>query len=425
MSRKKEAVKAEAAAHPHTAKTIDVDMETVLVNIADLDHNDNRELDEEAIQRLMTSIGQYGLFTAIRVTRDNNIVYGSHRVEACKRLGWSSIPAVYHDGAIMPARIQENTVRKDLTFNQRIEAAKWVEENYVRPRGRPRKNGDLVDETGSEDGNIGQNSVHFSGRARDVVVEMGIYTSPEVYRQAKYIKENCVPRVFELIDAGHFSYDFAYTEIAQKIPLNQQKSALHKIEGLVGASVNTKGAKKAVRNSLKDTRRAKAGIPKNPQAPTDEESKYEVARVVPNWMCETMEDLRDLPVSDFLREDGVVCVVAPNHHVGDAIELLQTWGFQYRIMGMAHDGKDNGKSPYPIFYNITVHNVIGTRTKNQSLKKYHRVLPVFTRENALETALIQNTVIFETPDNKGRLLDMSTSEDSEEWVSWKKKFGNN
>ncbi|MDR2693193.1 MAG: ParB N-terminal domain-containing protein [Chitinispirillales bacterium] len=118
-----------------------------VVPISALDPNDNRELDEELVERAMLSIGQFGQLSPIIVSRDNEILDGGHRYEACRRLGHESIAVVYRDGPKMAIRIQANTVRKDLNFNQRLEAAKWVEENCVRPRGRPKKvdNVDKVD----------------------------------------------------------------------------------------------------------------------------------------------------------------------------------------------------------------------------------------------------------------------------------------
>ena len=56
-----------------------------------------RELDEETVEGIVESIKSQGLLQPIMVRRlngDYEVVFGLHRLEACKRLGWSHIPAV-------------------------------------------------------------------------------------------------------------------------------------------------------------------------------------------------------------------------------------------------------------------------------------------------------------------------------------------
>lgn len=56
-----------------------------------------RDLDEAAVQGLAESIRASGLLQPIMVkpTRDGyELVFGLHRLEACRRLGWKRIPAL-------------------------------------------------------------------------------------------------------------------------------------------------------------------------------------------------------------------------------------------------------------------------------------------------------------------------------------------
>jgi ParB family chromosome partitioning protein len=59
-----------------------------------------RDLDEAAVQGLAESIKANGLLQPIMVkpTRDGyELVFGLHRLEACRRLGWRKIPALVKD----------------------------------------------------------------------------------------------------------------------------------------------------------------------------------------------------------------------------------------------------------------------------------------------------------------------------------------
>jgi N6-adenosine-specific RNA methylase IME4 len=412
-----------------TAAASKPDLDFAIVKIADLDPNDNRELDEELVQRLMLSIKGFGQLSPILVNRENQILDGGHRFEACKRLGREEIAVVYRDGPKMAVRILANTIRKDLNFNQKLEAAKWVEENHARPRGRPKKEGVADGEVYQTDAagvNIYRNVGNFPKHTKHLVVEYGIYPSAVAYERALFIKEHCVNRVFELIDAGVLSYGFAYNEIALKIPLNKQKTALHNIDDLAaGASVETKGVKKAVREALKKTRHEKRNIPVDPKAPADEADKYVVARVVPDWLTESMDDLRALPVGDFLIDEGIVCVAAPNYMIGDAAELIRSWKFHTRGIATVHDGQTSGDAPYILFAGLTWHILVATRYKKQPLHMFDKIDPITKHPHPSQyIAEVAEIMFGETPLTEGRKLDMSATEDDHEgWVSWKKKFG--
>jgi ParB family chromosome partitioning protein len=53
-------------------------------------------MDESVIDGLMLSIKQCGLLQPIMVTRRGDeleVIFGNHRIEACRRLSWKEIPA--------------------------------------------------------------------------------------------------------------------------------------------------------------------------------------------------------------------------------------------------------------------------------------------------------------------------------------------
>jgi ParB family chromosome partitioning protein len=103
-----------------------------------------READPVAVQRIKSSIEAVGLRTPITVRFSHDVdgetgevidrvylVTGRHRLEACRALGWSVIPAyTMEDGDELDAQlweISENLHRAELTVQERAEQiAEWV-----------------------------------------------------------------------------------------------------------------------------------------------------------------------------------------------------------------------------------------------------------------------------------------------------------
>jgi ParB family chromosome partitioning protein len=116
-------------------------------------NNRLRPLNAEKVAELAESIAQVGLLQPIGVRPDGTLVYGYHRLEACKRLGWTEIPAVVVDGDDLRAElaeITENLVRNELTLLERAEHLARLKAVYqqqypnTRGVGRPTKNGATV-----------------------------------------------------------------------------------------------------------------------------------------------------------------------------------------------------------------------------------------------------------------------------------------
>ena len=86
------------------------------------------------IEALAASIKEVGLLQPVVVDADHKLIAGRRRIEACKQLGWKSIPTVVAESVdsllkMAQAESDENTCRKDFTpeeavrMGQRIEGA--------------------------------------------------------------------------------------------------------------------------------------------------------------------------------------------------------------------------------------------------------------------------------------------------------------
>lgn len=77
------------------------------------------------VDELARSIRDIGLLNAITLTPDNRLVAGERRLEACRRLGWETIPArvvATLDSAVQEllAERDENTARKEMTITEKV-----------------------------------------------------------------------------------------------------------------------------------------------------------------------------------------------------------------------------------------------------------------------------------------------------------------
>ena len=83
-------------------------------------------IDPGDLEPLMTSMEQHGLMHPVTVNREKVLVAGYRRLEAARRLGWSTIRVHMIDGrdavSLLEMEIDENRVRKDFTVQELDEA---------------------------------------------------------------------------------------------------------------------------------------------------------------------------------------------------------------------------------------------------------------------------------------------------------------
>jgi ParB/RepB/Spo0J family partition protein len=90
-----------------------------------------RDLDARVVADLAKSIQQSGLLQPILVRPDRSwyeVVFGHHRLEACKRLGWQTIPALIKamsDGDSFLTRLVEN-LHRNVEINPIAEASGYI-----------------------------------------------------------------------------------------------------------------------------------------------------------------------------------------------------------------------------------------------------------------------------------------------------------
>lgn len=99
------------------------------------------------VDSLAKSIAETGLINPITVTSDGRLIAGQRRLEACRSLGWETIPAVTVaalDEAIAKLRAErdENVERKEMTVSERVALAEQLEA-LERPEAKERQRAGL------------------------------------------------------------------------------------------------------------------------------------------------------------------------------------------------------------------------------------------------------------------------------------------
>src|SRR5690606_24548282 len=85
------------------------------------------------VTELADSIREIGLLNPITVTPDNVLIAGLHRLEACRRLGWTEIPCIVVEMADVDrelAEIDENLIRHEYHYTERAVALARRKELY-------------------------------------------------------------------------------------------------------------------------------------------------------------------------------------------------------------------------------------------------------------------------------------------------------
>jgi ParB/RepB/Spo0J family partition protein len=116
---------------------------TPTIEIDKIKVGDRHRKDLGDIDALAASIDRLKLMQPIVVTGDNRLVAGLRRLEAVRKLGWSTIPVhVVHDRddalTLLRAEYDENTCRKDFTPSEAVAIGKALEE-LERPKAQERQ----------------------------------------------------------------------------------------------------------------------------------------------------------------------------------------------------------------------------------------------------------------------------------------------
>jgi len=116
---------------------------TEMVSIADVRVEGRHRTVLGDLHDLATSIVMVGLLHPIVIGQDRRLIAGQRRLEACRMIGWTEIPATVVTNlsdarALLTAERDENTCRKEMTPSEKVSLGRALEP-FVKERARERK----------------------------------------------------------------------------------------------------------------------------------------------------------------------------------------------------------------------------------------------------------------------------------------------
>lgn len=289
-----------------------------------------RALDSGKVASLAESINQIGLLHPVAIDEYFNLLAGLHRIEACKRLGWQTIPAIIRqNGDALLAElteIDENLIRNELTVLEQGEHLARRDEVLAemgqrKPDHRPKK---------------GIESTSFLKSTADIAMEAGI--SKSTTQQRKQIANKLSDEVKDVIRDTELA-DRA-TDLLQlaRLDSDAQKDAVSRV--LSGKARNIKQAKKQAKRekqveSIQSTVWPAGkyhAIAIDPPWPYDNRADDESHRAANPYPSMSIEKITRLEVPGLSLDDSILWLWTTNAFMEEAHQIARTWGFEVKTI---------------------------------------------------------------------------------------------
>lgn len=176
------------------------------MNIADVKIGARHRKDLGDVAALAESIRAEGLLQPIGVTPDNELVFGTRRLTACRdHLGWTEIDArVVNVSSIANGEYAENEMRKDFTVSERVAILESIERKK-----------------------LGDNQYGLQNFATlNEAAKLAGFGNRETARQATIVINDGAPELVEAVDKGEIAISTG--AIIAKAPKEKQREVVQK-----------------------------------------------------------------------------------------------------------------------------------------------------------------------------------------------------
>jgi N6-adenosine-specific RNA methylase IME4 len=261
---------------------------------------------------LMNSIMALRLLHPVLVNSRYRLIAGARRLEACKRLGWKSIPARVVDLDELRAEHDENMVRQDFLPSEAVSIKRALEE-VERQRARERM---------SEGGKSSRKGIITGGNLPP------LNRGKTRDKLAAYVgmSYKTLQRAEEIVAAAETEPE-KYGDLVQEMDAKQ-----HSLSG--------------VYRKLKIRREIERLQKEPPTLPT---GTYSVIVADPPWRFHdrnedpskrnllpypsmSTEEIMDVPVPDLCEDNCILFLWCTNTHLHHAFHVIEAWGFQYKTI---------------------------------------------------------------------------------------------
>jgi ParB/RepB/Spo0J family partition protein len=371
------------------------------------------------IYGLADSIRELGLINPISVTTDHTLIAGNHRLEACKLLGWTTIPVRVKDqNAILTelAEIDENLIRYELTALEEADHFKRRKEIYeiLHPESISSKEG------GTFFGNRftlanAENALAIPSFAEDTANKTR--KSKRTIYNSLQIAENLDPSVKD----AFYNTDF-----------EDEKTLLLKLSH-ENAETQKQLAEKLVSGKAKGLQDAKRLVSADKIKEIEPvKGKYKIIYADPPWeyggsMNETygtadkhyptmpLENICALPVDDMAEDNAVLFLWATSPQLPEAFQVIEAWGFIYKASFVWDKIKH-----VMGHYNSVRHELLLVATKGsctpENMKLFDSVVSEERTEHSAKPETFRN--IIDTIYPSGNRIELFARDVHEKWERW-------
>ncbi len=293
------------------------------------------------VEQLADSIREVGLLNPITVTPGRILLTGYHRLEACKLLQWSEIPAQVLEAEAstenLPllwqlAEIDENLIRNDLDVLERSEQEARRQDVYEQLHPETKHGG----APGAAGGGKQAKGERISSFAEDTASKTGV--SPRSVQQDLQIAKKILPEVKAVVRGTQLAD--SKTDLLQlaRLKPEEQKAVA---ETLKSEPMET--VKQAIRQVRHEQRLQEFAEPA-PLGSLGE--RFSVVYADPPWTYDFCSDDADaienhyppmtldaicaLPVQEIAARDCVLFLWATSPKLKEAMRVIDAWGFTYK-----------------------------------------------------------------------------------------------
>ena len=278
------------------------------------------------VKSLATSIESVGLLHPIVVDAHGVLIAGERRIEAFKLLGRDEIPATRVDlEDITRGEVAENYARKDFAPSEMVAIRRALEPQVATPVGRPAKE---IKETflNSTPGQTRDKVAEFTG-----VSGRTLDKATAVVEAAEADPEKFGHLVEQMDRTGKV------TGAYRKVRMANDEARIMNVQPVVGRH----------RTIVMDP-------------PWDYDWLSLAGRAAPGYATMPLEEIADLPVSEWADDPCHLYLWTTNNFMGEACKLVSGWGFQHRTL-LTWVKPRWGLGSY--FRNSTEHVLFSTRGK--------------------------------------------------------------
>lgn len=327
----------------------------------------------QKVRELADSIKERGLMQLIAVTPDYRLIFGLHRLEAVKSLGWREVEVKILDLSDFDAElaeIDENLIRNDLHYIERGEQLKRRKEIYEAryPETRKGQYGHKGNKTIKAESEI----ISFS----EDTAQKANFSQRTIQHEIQ-IADNLAPEVKEVVIEKEISKTEAL-KLARKPP-EEQRQIITKL------TPNTKVDRIAREIKKEKLREANQKLVEQVKPLSSIPGKFKTILIDPPWDWNDegeeqgdvfgkakptyntipFEELLELPVNEKAEDNAHIYLWITNRSLPKGFKLLEAWGFRYTTCITWHK-PSFGLGTY--FRGQTEHVLFGVRGSLPSLR---------------------------------------------------------